>query len=89
MFRALEPWHLIVLVILVALLFGSKRLPDAARGLGRSMRIFKAEMKEMKDEDRRPSSAPSRPTSPEPIEGRVVDGEPGRAGAPSEQRRDV
>jgi sec-independent protein translocase protein TatA len=90
MFRALEPWHLIVLVVVIALLFGSKRLPDAARGLGRSMRIFKAEVKEMRDEDRRPSGSSSGQASsnPEPLQGRVVDGETGRAGAPSEQRRD-
>src|SRR5438132_537561 len=33
--RALEPWHLIVLLVVVLVLFGGKRLPDAARGLGR------------------------------------------------------
>jgi len=32
-------------------LFGAKRLPDSARSLGRSMRIFKSEMKEMKNDD--------------------------------------
>jgi sec-independent protein translocase protein TatA len=88
MLRALEPWHLIVLVAVIALLFGSKRFPDAARGLGRSMRIFKAEMKEMKDDGRRPS-APSERATPEPLEGRLIDGEPGRTTAPSEHRNDL
>jgi sec-independent protein translocase protein TatA len=88
MFRALEPWHLIVLVVVIALLFGSKRLPDAARGLGQAMRIFKSEAKQMREEDRRPASNPA-PSTPEPIEGRVVDGEPGRTAAPSDQRRDL
>lgn len=41
-------WLLILLVVL--LLFGATRLPSAARGLGRSMRIFKSEMDEMKSE---------------------------------------
>ncbi|KGM19341.1 MULTISPECIES: Sec-independent protein translocase subunit TatA [Corynebacterium] len=41
-------WLLILLVVL--LLFGATRLPNAARGLGRSMRIFKSEMDEMKTE---------------------------------------
>jgi sec-independent protein translocase protein TatA len=46
MFRnGLEPWHVIVLAVIIILLFGSKRLPDAARSVGRSMRIFKAETK--------------------------------------------
>jgi len=84
MFRALEPWHLIILVVVIVVLFGGKRLPDAARGVGRSLRIFKSEMKEMKDEDRHPTQA----KAPEPLEGRVVDGD-GRAGAPTEQRRDA
>lgn len=35
----------LILILLVVLLFGARRLPDAARGLGRSLRIFKAETK--------------------------------------------
>ena len=63
-----SPVHLIILLVLVLLLFGAKRLPEAARGLGRSMRIFKSEVKEMKRDDE--AAAPS-PTAP--LEGRVVD----------------
>lgn len=37
--------ELLIVMLLVILLFGGKRLPDAARGIGRSLRIFKAEMK--------------------------------------------
>ena len=53
--RALEPWHLLILVLVVLVLFGAKRLPDAARGLGRSLRIFKSEVKQMQDESPRPA----------------------------------
>ena len=42
---------------LVLLLFGAKRLPDAARGLGRSLRIFKAETKGLTDPDPTPPTA--------------------------------
>ena len=38
-------WELILVLLVVLLLFGSKRLPDSARALGRSLRIFKAETK--------------------------------------------
>ena len=38
-----DGWHMPLLIIVLVLLFGAKRLPDAARGLGRSLRIFKAE----------------------------------------------
>lgn len=48
---ALKPWHIIVLVAVLLLLFGAKRLPDAARGLGRSLRIFKAETKNLVEDD--------------------------------------
>ena len=41
--------ELLILVVVLALLFGAKRLPDAARGLGRSLRIFKAETKGLSD----------------------------------------
>ena len=42
-----------VIVLLVALVvFGSKRLPDSARALGRSMRILKAEAKGLKEDDK-------------------------------------
>lgn len=48
---ALRPWHIIVLVAVLILLFGAKRLPDAARGLGRSLRILKAETKGLAEDD--------------------------------------
>lgn len=47
---ALSIWHWLIVLAVVLLLFGSKKLPDAARGLGRSMRIFKSEMKEMQND---------------------------------------
>jgi sec-independent protein translocase protein TatA len=45
------PWHWFILAIVVVALFGYKRLPDAARSLGRSMRIFKTEIKGMTEDD--------------------------------------
>lgn len=53
--NVLHPWHIVVIVIVLLLLFGSKRLPDTARGLGRSLRIFKSEMKEMQRDDDTPA----------------------------------
>jgi sec-independent protein translocase protein TatA len=40
----------LIIILLVVLLFGAKRLPDAARSIGRSLRIFKAETKGLVDE---------------------------------------
>jgi len=71
MFRNFGPAEIIVVLVVLILLFGAKRLPDAARSLGRSMRIFKSEVKEMKHDDEEPASAA--PERPREVEGRVVE----------------
>ena len=43
-----QPSHLLLVLLVFIVLFGAKRLPDSARSLGKSLRIFKGEMKEMK-----------------------------------------
>ncbi|MBF5001636.1 Sec-independent protein translocase subunit TatA [Nocardia sp. BSTN01] len=48
---SLSPTHWLIIALVVVVLFGAKRLPDTARGLGRSLRIFKSEMSEMHSED--------------------------------------
>jgi sec-independent protein translocase protein TatA len=53
-----EGSHAIILILVIVALFGWKRLPDAARGLGRSIRIFKSEMNEM-NSDGKGTSTPS------------------------------
>lgn len=64
--NGLEPWHLIVVAIVVIVLFGSKKLPDAARGLGKSMRILKSEAKAMKSDDAAPTPEPKASATPAP-----------------------
>ena len=44
-------WELVLVVLVIMVLFGAKRLPEASRSLGRSMRIFKAETKGLLDDD--------------------------------------
>ncbi len=39
-----SPWHLLIVAAVFVLLFGAKRLPDAARSLGRSVRILQSEL---------------------------------------------
>lgn len=74
-----EPSHLIIILLVLLVLFGGKKLPDAARGLGRSMRIFKSEIRELKNDDDEPRPASSGSTAadqtrePRPLEGRVVE----------------
>ena len=66
---ALQPWHWIILLLVVVVLFGSKRLPDAARSLGKSMRIFKTEVKELQADNRADSPVtPAQPTQAPPTQ---------------------
>ena len=51
MLKELGDPELLIIFVLVAVLFGSKRMPNAARGLGRSLRIFKSEIKGWSEED--------------------------------------
>ncbi len=67
---SLSPWHWAILAVVVILLFGAKKLPDAARSLGKSMRIFKSELREMQTESK--SEAPSIET-PQPVQSQRVD----------------
>ncbi|WP_089104670.1 Sec-independent protein translocase subunit TatA [Streptomyces hyaluromycini] len=59
--NGLEPWHLLIVAIVFIVLFGSRKLPDTARALGKSMRILKSEAKAMKTDDT--AAAPVEPTS--------------------------
>ena len=50
--NALTPGHLAIIAVLVIVLFGAKRLPDAARSLGKSLRIFKSEVRELQSDNK-------------------------------------
>ena len=57
----LTPWHIVIIVVVFVVLFGAKRLPDSAKSVAKSLRIFKDEMKspEEKKTDGGTSSTPS------------------------------
>lgn len=89
-----EIW--IALVIVGFLIFGAKRMPDAARGLGRSLRIFKAETKGLLTDDEQkapaaqaqiPAAAPvyAPPVQQAPVYAAPVQQAPAAAPAPAEQ----
>ena len=61
----LQPWHWVIVIAVFVLLFGAKKLPDAARSLGQSMRIFKSEVKEMKDSKPEAAAPPATPIESE------------------------
>jgi TatA/E family protein of Tat protein translocase len=45
-----EPTHILLLVLVLVILFGAKRLPDSAKSVAKSLRIFKSEMKDGKED---------------------------------------
>ena len=66
----LQGWHLVIIIVLALLLFGAPKLPGLARSMGQSLRIFKSEVRQMKDDDKDPSAAD------ETVEGKIVDSDP-------------
>lgn len=88
---AMSPWHWAIVLIVLVLLFGSKKLPDAARGLGRSLRIFKSEMSQMQNEGSAQPQQTQQPsqqtaTQPEPQPQPLPPAQP--APAPQQQHVD-
>lgn len=54
----LEGWHIVIVVVLAIVLFGAPKLPGLARSVGQSLRIFKSEVRQLKDENNTPDAAP-------------------------------
>jgi sec-independent protein translocase protein TatA len=59
--------HLLIIAALLILFFGAKRLPDAARGIGKSMRIFRAETRGMREDEDATSGPAAQPTPPQQL----------------------
>ncbi|GEL19694.1 Sec-independent protein translocase subunit TatA [Pseudonocardia asaccharolytica] len=55
-------WEFVILIGVLVLLFGAKKLPDMARSIGQSARVFKGEMKGLRsDEETRRDTTPAEP----------------------------
>ena len=64
-----SPWKVLIIAVVLIVLFGSKKLPDATRSLGRSMRILKTEVQGLHTEDEPPEAA--RPAQPAPSQQQI------------------
>jgi sec-independent protein translocase protein TatA len=87
---SLGPTELLIILAIILVLFGYKKLPDGARALGRSLRIFKTEVREMRDEEH--SESPLHPALDESDQlagghhaGTTGDGQHGGTGGQREQ----
>jgi sec-independent protein translocase protein TatA len=65
---SLSIWHWLIIAAVFVVFFGAKRMPDAARSLGRSLRIFKSEVSEMHNDGK--SASPAAQPAPELPAGR-------------------
>ncbi|EEI26439.1 MULTISPECIES: Sec-independent protein translocase subunit TatA [Corynebacterium] len=63
---SLGPAEIAIIVLVILLLFGGKKLPELARSLGRSMRIMKSEVKEMQNDETDNSAAPQQQAIEQP-----------------------
>lgn len=77
-----EGWHVVLLVVAFVLLFGSRRLPEGARALGRSLRIFKAEVRGLSDDSADPAAAADPAVSAAPAASAMEAAPPPLAAAP-------
>ena len=46
-----SPWKILIIAVVIIVLFGSKKLPHAARSLGQSMRILKKEVQGLHEDE--------------------------------------
>ena len=65
-----SPWKIAIIAVLIIVLFGARKLPDAARSLGKSMRILKTEMQSMHDDDEpaQPAAVQAPVAAPAPLQ---------------------
>ncbi|MFC4032206.1 Sec-independent protein translocase subunit TatA [Streptomyces polygonati] len=71
----LKPLEIVLILLVIVVLFGAKKLPDIARSLGKSARILKSEAKAMKHDGGTP--APAEQPAPEQVAARTIKAAPG------------
>lgn len=73
MFRQIGPTEILLILGVVLLLFGGRKLPELARGSGRALRIFKSEVKELNDGDKRDDADKAAAADPSVHPERIAD----------------
>jgi sec-independent protein translocase protein TatA len=58
-----SPWKILIVALVIIVLFGSKKLPSAARSLGQSMRILKKEVHGLHEDEPEPRPAGAEPAA--------------------------
>ncbi len=79
-------WEILIILVVVLLIFGPRRLPEMAKGLGQSVRAFRKELRDMRsdldgDDEPRPAPKASQASASEPTGSTSGDGEAPREGS--------
>ncbi len=78
--NAFQGWHLLIILVVILLLFGAAKLPALAKSMGQSARVFKGEMKAMKNDDEADAAAKATHAASETtVEGGTTSSEAGPA----------
>jgi sec-independent protein translocase protein TatA len=80
--------HWLIIALLVVLLFGAKRLPDAARGVGRSLRILKSEVSADQPQEQQTPPPPAAATPPAAAIQATPPAPPAQTAQPADQKHD-
>ncbi len=54
--NAFQGWHLLIILLVIILIFGAPKLPGLAKSLGQSMKIFRNEVKDLRSDDKKPTT---------------------------------
>jgi sec-independent protein translocase protein TatA len=76
-----SPWKILIIALVILVLFGSKKLPSAARSLGQSMRILKKEVQGLHEDEPESRSLGAPAAAQAPAE--ITAGAPGEPPAPA------
>lgn len=79
----MRPTHILILLLVLIILFGAKRLPDVARSIGQSMKVFKKEVTDLQEDDA-PVSPPVTATPTQEAPPRTAAGTDSTPAAPRE-----
>jgi len=69
MFSQIGPTEILIVLGIVVLLFGGRKLPELARGSGRALRIFKSEVKGLENDDEKPEALETTEAEKKPEQG--------------------
>lgn len=86
---AMSPTHWLIVLGVLVLLFGAKKLPELARSVGQSTRLFRGEMRGLREEEEKAEKAETATAAPAAVEAPVAPTAPVAAPAPAVARNDA